>query len=216
MIAKVIFDMIYLILIVTAVTLAILYKFSPTKRIFMIICAGLLFVFGASAFISEYRQQEKLSRTQLEELQEQQKIFGEWYAAYQKDIDRLDRNWQSYHNIIEGLKAVDAQSFNAEAFNTRLANLEQDSIEEQIKIYMLVAPQSLNRESRALVEELIRKTRQYADAQTKTISLSKSESTPPVELENLKVRLNDIMIRESPEGLFTAQEISAIRAALGD
>lgn len=182
----------------------------------MIICAGLLFVFGVSAFISEYRQQEKLSRTQLEELQEQQKIFGEWYAAYQKDIDRLDRNWQSYHNIIEGLKAVDAQSFNAEAFNTRLANLEQDSIEEQIKIYMLVAPQSLNRESRALVEELIRKTRQYADAQTKTISLSKSESTPPVELENLKVRLNDIMIRESPEGLFTAQEISAIRAALGD
>jgi len=32
----------------------------------------------------------------------------------------------------------------------------------------------------------------------------------------LRARLNDIMIRESPEGLFTAQEISAIRAALGD
>ena len=182
----------------------------------MIICAVLLAVFVTSVFVSEYNRQEKLSRTQIEELLERQKIFGDWYAAYQKDIDSLDRNWQSYHNIIDGLKPVDAQNFNAEAFHMRLLDLEQDSIEEQLRIHMLNAPAGLDDESRELVELVIRKTQKYVDAQTKTISLSAKAAVPPVELENLKVRLQDIMIRESPEGLFTAQEISTIRSTLGD
>ena len=208
--------MIYLILAAAVVTLALLYKFVPSRKIFVIICAVLVAVFVTSVLVSERQQQEKLSRAQLEDLLEQQKIFGEWYAAYQKDIDRLDRNWQSYHNIIDGLKSVDAQNFNAEAFHMRLLDLEQDSIEEQLKIHMLNAPSKLGLENRELVELVIRKTQKYVDAQTKTISLSAKTAAPPVELDNLRLRLRDIMIRESPEGLFTAQEISAIRAALGD
>ena len=208
--------MIYLILIAATVTLILLYKFSPTRKTFMIICAVLVIVFGASAFINNQQQQKKITQAQLEELLAQQKVFGDWYAAYQKDIERLDRNWQSYHNIIDGLKTVDAENFNAEALHMRLTDLEQESIDEQIKIHMLIAPSRLAEETRALVEEVIRKTQRYVDAQTRTISLSKSATVPPVELENLKLKLNDIMIRESPEGLFTAQEISAIRATLGD
>ena len=208
--------MIYLILAAAVVTLALLYKFAPSRKIFVVSCAVLVAVFVTSVLVSERQQHEKLSRAQLEDLLEQQKIFGEWYAAYQKDIDRLDRNWQSYHNIIDGLKSVDAQNFNAEAFHMRLLDLEQDSIEEQLKIHMLAAPSKLGNENRELVELVIRKTQKYVDAQTKTISLSAKTATPPVELESLKIRLRDIMIRESPEGLFTAQEISAIRDALGD
>jgi len=164
--------MIYLILIAAVVTLALLYKFAPSRKIFIIICAVLLVVFATSIFISEHNRQEKLSRAQIEKLLERQKIFGNWYAAYQKDIDRLDRNWQSYHNIIDGLKSVDAQNFNAEAFHMRLLDLELDSIEEQLKIHMLAAPSGIDEESRELVELVIRKTQKYVDAQTKTISLS--------------------------------------------
>ena len=208
--------MIYLILIASGVTLGLLYKFAPTKKTFLLICAALLIVFVGSFLIREQLQQEKLSREQLAELLEQQKIFGEWYAAYQKDIDRLDRNWQSYHNIIEGLNSIDAQNFNAEALHMRLWNLEQEAIDEQIKIHMLAAPPGLGEESRVPVEEIIRKTQHYVDAQTRTIILSEKSAVPPVELKNLKLALHDIMIRESPEGLFTAQEVAAIRAALGD
>lgn len=183
----------------------------------MIICTLLIFVFGASAFVRlQQIQREQITRAQLEELREQQKIFGEWYAAYQKDIERLDRNWQSYHNIIDGLKTTDAQSFNAEAIHLRLKELEQESIDEQVKIHMLNAPQGLGIDNRLLVEAVIEKTQHYVEAQTHTISLSMTASKPPVDLETLRIRLNDIMIRESPEGLFTAQEISAIRDALGD
>lgn len=209
--------MIYLMLIAAAVSLFLLYKFLPTRKIFLIICAVLLVVFSVSAIIhTRQSRQKEISRAQLEELQARQKIFGEWYAAYQKDIDRLDRNWQSYHNILDGLKTTDAQNFNAEAIYLRLKELESESLDEQLKIHQLSPPQDLDKENRDFVNVVIKKTQRYVDAQTQTISLSAQAATPPVELENLKAKLYDIMIRESPEGLFTAQEISAIRAALDD
>lgn len=209
--------MIYAILIAAGVAMAVLYKFSPSRQIFITICSLLVMVFGMSVFIHNSQvQQEQITRAQREELQARQKIFGDWYAAYQKDIDRLDRNWQSYHNILEGLDTTDAQSFNAAAIHERLKELEQESIDEQVKIYMLKPPSGLDEENRALVEAIINKTQRYVDAQTQTISKSATAANPPVELETLRLRLHDIMIRESPEGLFTAQEISAIRSALDD
>ena len=209
--------MIYLSAIAVVVALTLLYKFSSTPKNFIIICTLVISVFGASAFIRiQQLEREQITRAQLEELLEQQKIFGEWYAAYQKDIERLDRNWQSYHNIIDGLKSVDAQTFNAEATHARFKDLEQEAIDEQIKIHMLTAPQALDSEVRARVESVIEKTQLYAEAQTRTISLSERAAASPVDLDTLRLRLHDIMIRESPEGLFTAQEISAIRSALGD
>lgn len=209
--------MIYALLIAACVALALLYKFSPTRKGFMIICTLLIVVFGASAFIHGRQvQREQITQAQLEDLLERQKIFGEWYAAYQKDIDRLDRNWQLYHNILDGLKTTDAQSFNAEAIYLRLKELEHESIDEQLKIYQLAPPPELDIENRDRIAVVIKKTQRYVDAQTRTITLSAQAATPPIELETLRLRLSDIMIRQSPEGLFTAQEISAIRAALDD
>ena len=211
--------MIYLLFGAAVVSMVVLYKFLPTRKIFLVICTILIVVFSASAFIHGRQvQREQITRERLQELQARQKIFGEWYATYQKDIDRLDRNWQLYHNILDGLNATDADSFNAEALYLRLKELEQESIDEQLRIHMMTAPQDIGRENRRLVESVIRKTQHYVDAQTQTITLSVRAANPvtPVDLDALKLKLNDIMIRESPEGLFIAQEISAIRAALGD
>ena len=209
--------MIYLLAVAAAVALVLLYKFMATRKNFFVICAVLVVVFGVSAFVHNRQvQREEISRAQLEELHERQKIFGDWYASYQRDIDSLDRNWQTYHNIIDGLQTMDADSFNAEAVFLRLRELEQESIDEQIKIYGLTAPQLLDEESRTLLENVIRKTKDYVDAQTRTISLSVEAAQSATELEMLKLKLHDIMIRESPEGLFTAQEISAIRDSLSD
>ena len=211
--------MIYLLFGAAIVALFVLYKFLPTRKIFLVICTILVFVFGVSAFIHGRQvQQEQITRERREELLERQKIFGQWYAGYQKDIERLDRNWQLYHNILDGLNATEAENFNAEALYLRLKELEQESIDEQLNIHMLTAPQNIGRENRRLIEEIIRKTQRYVDAQTQAISMSAFAANPstPTDLDALKKKLNDIMIRESPEGLFTAQEVSAIRAALGD
>ena len=212
--------MIYVIFFAASVVaLAMLYKFLPTRKGFIAICTLLLIVFSASAFIhGRQTQQEQITRAQREELQLQQKIFGDWYAAYQKDIERLDQNWQLYHKILDDLNAMDADSFNAEALWLRLSELESESLDEQLKIHKLTAPQKLNSECRQLVEEVIRKTQRYVDAQMQAISHSALTANPSAstDLETLQLQLHDIMLRESPEGLFTAQEISAIRAALSD
>lgn len=209
--------MIYVLLIAAGVALALLYKFSPTRKGFMIICTLLIVVFSASAFIHGRQiQQEKITREQLEDLLERQKIFSDWYAAYQKDIESLDRNWQLYHNILDGLKTTEPQNFNAEAIYLRFKELEREFVDEQLKIHQLNPPPTLDKENQDLVAVVIKKTQHYVDAQTRTITLSAQAATPPIDLEVLRLRLQDIMIRESPEGLFTAQEISAIRVALGD
>ena len=209
--------MTYIFFSIAAVILILLYRFLPNRKIFIYFCVLMIFVFGASAFFQyKLSQEQMITREQIEEIRAQQKIFADWYAAYQRDIDRLDRNWQTYHNIVDGLQAMDADSFNAEAVYLRLRELEQESIDEQIKIYGLTAPQLLDEESRTLVENVIIKTKDYVDAQTRTISLSVKVAQSVTELEPLKLKLHDIMIRESPEGLFTAQEISAIRNVLGD
>ncbi|MBR1805716.1 MAG: hypothetical protein IJ774_04925, partial [Selenomonadaceae bacterium] len=180
--------MIYLLTVAAAVALVLLYKFLPTRKNFVAICAVIVVVFAVSAFVTTRQaQREEISRAQLEELQARQKIFGDWYASYQRDIDRLDRNWQTYHNIVDGLQSVDADSFNAEALHLRLRELEQESIDEQIKIYGLNAPQSLDEQSRAQVDEIIRKTKDYVDAQTRTISLSVGAAKSIAELEPLKL-----------------------------
>ena len=210
--------MIYMLLIaVASVAMAVLYKFSPTRKGFLIICTLLIAVFSTSLFIHwQQTKREQITRAQLEDLLERQKIFGDWYAAYQKDIESLDRNWQLYHNILDGLKTTEPQNFNAEAIYLRFKELERESVDEQLKIHQLNPPLALDIENRELVAVVIKKTQHYADAQTRTITLSAQAATPPIDLEILRLRLQDIMIRESPEGLFTAQEISAIRAALGD
>ena len=82
--------MIYLLAVAAAVALVLLYKFMATRKNFFVICAVLVVVFGVSAFVhSRQVQREEISRAQLEELHERQKIFGDWYASYQRDIDRL-------------------------------------------------------------------------------------------------------------------------------
>ena len=211
--------MIYALIIATVIALAMLYKFSPTRKGFMAICTLLLIVFTVSALIhGQQSRREQITRAQMEELLERQKIFGDWYAAYQRDIERLDQNWQRYHNILDGLSTIDAENFNAEALWLRLKELERDSIDEQLKIHQLAAPPDLDSNNRHLVEEVIRKTQRYVDAQTQTISMSVISANPYAgqDFDTVRRDLNDIMIRQSPEGLFTAQEISAIRAALGD
>lgn len=206
--------MLYIILILAAAALIALYKFLPNRKIFICFCATLVIVFCISAFIQmQTNRQEVITRAQMEDIREQQKIFGEWYAAYQKDIDHLDRNWQLYHSIIETLKTTEIYEYST---YEQLLELEEDALEEQKKIHALKVPDNLNSDSAILLNEIIRKTRLYVDAQTKTISASRIAADPEnfKDLEKLNKIIKDIVIRESPAGLFTASEVAAIRESL--
>lgn len=207
--------MLYALSIIALAALFVLYKFLPNKKIFPYLCLALLMVFAVSSFIQNRHSKEVLTRTQIEELQHRQKIFGDWYTEYQKDINQLDRNWQRYYGIVDTLKTVDVYEY---TIYEQLIDLERETIDEKRRIYALAVPNDLDEESRELLARVIVKTKAYADAQANTISLTRQAANPEgfTDLAKMNKRINEITIRESPAGLFTAAEISAIRNILGD
>ena len=205
--------MLYGVLI--SVALILLYKFLPNKKIFPYLCVALAIVFSVSAFIQNRHSQEILTRAQIEELQNRQKIFGEWYAEYQKNINRLDLNWQRYFSIVNELKTAEIYEY---TMYEQLLDLEKESAEEKKRIDELKVPPELDELSVKLLESVIEKTKAYATAQAKTISLTRQVADPAIvkDIQAMNKRINEINIRESPAGLFTASEISAIREILRD
>lgn len=206
--------MLYILFALAIMALIALYKFLPNRKIFICFCSTLVIVFCISAFIQiNNSRNEVISRAEIEDILTQQKIFGDWYAAYQKDIDHLDRNWQLYHSIIESLKTAEVYEYST---YEQLLELEEDALEEQEKIHALKIPNDLDSEHAILLNEIIRKTRLYVDAQTKTISAVRKAADPEnfEDLEILNKFIKDITIRESPTGLFTAAEVAAIRENL--
>ena len=207
--------MLYGLSLIAVIALFALYKFLPNKKIFPYLCIALLIVFAASAFIQNRHSKEVMTRAQIEELQARQKIFGDWYADYQKDINQLDRNWQRYYSIIDTLKTAEIYEYTT---YEQLIDLERETIDEQLHIHDLTVPSELDEESSELLLRVITKTKTYADAQAKTISLARQAANPAgvTDLNAMNKRINEITIRESPAGLFTATEIAAIRDILGD
>ena len=195
--------------------LLIIYKFLPNKKIFPYLCLALLIVFILSAFIQNRYKNEVMTRNQIENLQNQQKIFGEWYLEYQKDINSLDRNWQRYYGIVETLKTAEIYEY---TIYEQLIELESETLAEQKRIYALKVPEELDKETAEFLKKVIEKTKTYADAQVKTISLARQAANPAgfKNLDAMNKRINEINIRETPAGLFTATEIAAIQDILRD
>ena len=202
------------ILLTTAlVSMVVLYKFLPNRKVFAYFCASMVLMFLAGAFFGlQAKSDSALDEEQRDARLRQEKYFIDWYSQYQKDIEQLDRNWQLYHSIVDSYK-----SYKADLPGTfeRLQELEREELLEQIHIHTLQPPAELDAERSELLEQVIRKTQLYVDAQTQTISLTKNAANPEfISIEDhdeLSRRFQDIMIRESPVGLFTATEISALR-----
>ena len=204
----------YLLLIIGLILLGLLYHYLPSKRIFFFFCLTLLAAGSIAFFFWPVKAPEPAAMTE-EELNyqpEQQQIFATWYASYQKDLSELDRNWQWYHNILENFKE---DNISIQTTYVRLKQLEQDSQLLRDRINHHAPPLALNDGCYDLLIEVMKKTNAYAEAQYRTIALTKAAADPA----NLRTTdqaeqsrmLQAIMIREQPVGLYTAKEIAAIR-----
>ena len=196
----------------TIVSLAILYKFLPNRKIFIYFCLSLVVVFAIAGFIARSQQpQQTMNEAERLLLQQQQLAFTNWYSEYQKDIDQLDRQWQLYHNIIDNFTA---DNIGVDTMYEQLADLETEAHIEQVHIYTLKVPPEAGEQCSQWIDTILKKTQHYADAQTQTIAMSKAvidtESfANSTHLEQAHL-FQDIIIREAPIGLFTANELSEI------
>ena len=174
-------------------------------------------VYGATVFFLHNKEAEEFAQNAQASahLAEQQRIFAEWFAVYQKDIDELSRNWQIYHHIIDTFKTADIDLYTC---YERLNRLAADEEELTNRIENRNLPPELDEFLYAKTKSLRDKMRDFAAAQYKTVALSRAAADPDAvrgeTREEQSRDIEQIMIRESPTALFIAEEVFAVREYL--
>ena len=184
-------------------------KFSVALLMFFIVAAGV------GLFYWKDTQKEVQSIERAEHLAEQHRIFSEWYALYQKDVDDLSRNWQLYHHIIDTFKAEDIDLYSC---HERLSRLMDDEKLLSARIDERNLPPELDEFLYEKSRVMRDKIRAYSSAQYRTIERSVAAADPSTVHSELQAEqsrdIQEIMIRESPTGLFIADEVYAVREYL--
>ena len=206
----------YLLAAILVVLLILLYRYLPNKRIYACFCVTLA-ALGVLCYIFFPRtsQTEAMTEEQKYDILQQQQIFATWYAGYQKDVKDLDHNWRWYHQILEDFKE---DNISIQTAYVRLKQLEEDEKALTARIGSSAPPLELHDNFYDLTAEIVQKTKAYAEAQQKAITLTRAASDPqrmPTDDQEEQNRLlQTVMEKESPVGLFTAEEIAEIRSGL--
>ncbi len=203
----------YVLVILAAMAAYLLYRHIPSRRFAIFFCLALLTAAGLFCFSYQAKPAAPMtSPEERAEIQQQQQIFADWYTDYKKNIDQLDYNWQLYHHILADFKA---DNISIQTTYVRLTQLEGDAGQLRDFLEQLEPPSALNDINYGLTATVIQKTRSYTNEQYKTIHATKNAADPSKLLSNRQDeqsrRLEEIMIMESPAGLFTASEISSLK-----
>lgn len=205
---------VYFLLAVIAGLLILLHHYMPRKKIFWGFMAVLVLA-GAASWHWAPRpapEPQPLTAEERDSINAQQQLFADWYADYQRDVERLDHNWRRYHDVLENFKE---DNISIQTAYVRLTQLEKDSGVLRQRIAQHKPPRELSDANYDLVTGIYDKTNAYAEAQYRTIALSKAAADPAhlhsKEQEEQSRTLQSIMNREMPAGLFIADEVGALR-----
>ena len=185
-------------------------RFFPKKKIFAIFCAILI---GIGGFLAVGRHERpNPAAADRTHAAKQQMLVAEWHEEYQRLIVEMDRNWQQYHRI---LSDFDKDAISLAVTHERLKELSDASRLTLEKVEKMSPPLELDDENYDLMTAIMEKTRLYAEAQQITIRHTANVADPMLQLsaaqEDQSRRLRDVMRSESPAGLFTAKELSALK-----
>ena len=200
--------------LICIIGLVLLYRHIPNHKIYFIFLAVVIVIVGI--LVTSYRSQQaktaEITQEQKAAIQLEQQAFTPWYDSYKKHVEQLDYNWQRYQQIVADFKA---DNISIEVAHLRLEQVSQTSAEISESLSRLEPPMQLQNGNYDLTIELIKKIREYSASQQRVIKNTYDASDPlnqPSENQQDQAnRLEDIMIRESPTGLFTANEILQIR-----
>ena len=201
--------------IFVAMILLILYAFIKNRKVYALFSVTIFLASCIASYSFREAPPPPMTAEQKHAISEQQQLFVPWYERHQQHIDQLDRNWQAYHNILESFKA---DAISIETVKVRLTALEQDAHATENSIRDNIPPLALETTNYDLVTSLREKTMQYAHAQSLTITHTKNAADPALLQTNVQSEqsrmLQEIMIKESPVGLFTANEVDQLRTRL--
>lgn len=221
-----------------------LYRKIPNKSIFFLFLLILLAAVGFTAHSVYTPHQENIEANQMmrDKIIAQQQVFSVWYAEYQKSIDNLDYNWRQYKLITSEiqnddinrdtaynrLSQLEESSIQLRDSIVKLAppatlNDENYQLSNQIHHKTIEYAEAQLRtitRSKEAVNPYIEESpaplpvSQPTDKEPLQKNETLSQSATATAANDLTHRLHRIMLTEAPIGLFTAKEISAIRANL--
>ena len=207
----------YILVPLVLLLLFFLRRYFPNRRVFYLFCLTIIAAgaFTGIAIDAQKPETQVMSDTEKYALLQQQQIFTSWYTDYKKDIEQLDHNWQQYHRILADFKA---DNISIQTPWVRLQQLDAEAAQLDAVITKMAPPPTLEGDNYDLVIEIIKKTQTYSAAQHQAILRTRAAADPSRQISELQEeqsrRLEEIMILESPAGLFTASEISALRENL--
>ena len=202
---------------VSVLVLLVLYRNIPNKKIFCAFCSTLALAIGLCVFslLTHEDSDAKATESALRHITSQQQIFDGWYTDYKKSLDQLDYNWQQFNSIVADFHDNNISSY---TLYTRLSKLEYDANKANQTLDKLVPPISLDDGNYDLTTVLRQKTLDYAQAQYITILACKNLTEPGnfnAMTQEQQVRiLEETIIRNAPDALFTATETMNLRENL--
>lgn len=203
--------------IITLLIILVIDRNIPNRKVFYAFCSTLVFAIAlvGHSIWSFWVESPPTDQSTIRHITAQQQIFSDWYTPYKKRIDKLDYNWSQYHRILD-----DFSNDRISLHDTyiRLTHLETEAQHLRNDLFQMAPPISLDDANYDLTTSLLKKTQEYSEAQLKTITNTRIAADPARQRTDSHQEqsrlLKETMLRHAPDGLFTANEITALRSNL--
>lgn len=196
--------------------LLVLYRNLPNKKVFYGFCLALALTIGAigQSLLVQSRT-EPPSEIALRRIAAQQQIFDDWYTSYKKQLDILDYNWSQAQKIVSDYRN---DNISLNTAYTRLNLLEHQAQVANQELGKLSPPISLDDTNYDLAASILNKTIAYSEKHLSAITALKANANPAnlnTDSHEAESRiLQETMLRNGPDALFTADEINSLRQNL--
>lgn len=137
----------------------------------------------------------------------QRNLTAAWYETHQKNIEQTDRNFKSFHDILENIREG---NLTYEEAHERLLILEENARKNLENIRNNIPDTRLTDDYYDLVAEIREKTVKYAEAAYHVIGKVRLALENNADYETL----DNIRVKDMPVGLFVANEVVALRESL--
>ena len=196
--------------------LLVLYRNLPNKKVFYGFWLVLALTIGAigQALLFQHKA-EPPSEIALRRIAAQQQIFDDWYTSYKKQLDTLDYNWAQGQKIVNDYHN---DNISLNTAYTRLNLLEHQAQVTNQELSKLAPPISLDDTNYDLAASILNKTIAYSEKQLTAITALKANANPAnLSTDNHQEEsriLQETMLRNGPDALFTAAETNSLRQNL--
>ena len=203
-------------LLICLLLLLVLYRNLPNKKVFYGFCLVLTLTIGAigQSLLVQSRT-EPPSEIALRRIAAQQQIFDDWYTSYKKQLDSLDYNWSQAQKIVSDYHN---DNISLNTAYTRLNLLEHQAQVANQELGKLYPPISLDDTNYDLAASILNKTIAYSEKQLSAITALKANANPAnlnTDSHEAESRiLQETMLRNGPDALFTADETNSLRQNL--